>query len=109
MLFRKRNKSGGAHEGRGDASEVPGHPELYRIDYDMMLKGSHAVRRGKPIRQYGVTVDGATRLITSGDAVDRKTYEALVAAGAIKPSPRDAAYRREDDAPTPHRQEPFEE
>lgn len=67
---------------------MPGQPEVFRIDYDMMLKGSIATRRGKPIRQFGVTVDGATKLITSGDIVDRKTYDALVAAGAVKPAYR---------------------
>ncbi len=106
MLFRKRHKSGG--EGRGEAGEVPGHPELYRIEYDMMLKGSHATRRGKPIRQYGVTVDGATRLITSGDAVDRKTYEALVAAGAIKAPSREAAFSREEGTQPSGKQEHLE-
>lgn len=91
MLFRKRQKTGASSDASGESGEPGGQPELYRIDYDMMLKGSIATRRGKPIRQYGVTVDGATRLITSGDVVDRKTYDALVAAGAIRALPRTSA------------------
>jgi hypothetical protein len=50
----------------------------------MMLKGSFCKRRKKTVRQFGVTVNGATRLVTSGDMVDRETYEALLAAGAIR-------------------------
>lgn len=89
MLFRKRHKAGGASsDASGDPGEHAGQPELYRIDYDTMLKGSIGTRRGKPIRQFGVTIDGATRLITSGDVVDRKTYEALVAVGAVRTAPR---------------------
>lgn len=92
MLFRKRHKGDSASsEASGDAGDHAPRPELFRIDYDMMLKGSINTRRGKPIRQYGVTVNGATRLITSGDLVDRKTYEALVAAGVVRALPRTAA------------------
>ena len=86
MLFRRRQKSGGpAPDSGSDPGEGVARAEQIRIDFDMMLKGSVNMRRGKPIRQYGVTVNGATRLITSGDVVDRKTYDALVAAGAVKP------------------------
>jgi hypothetical protein len=60
-------------------------PELIRIDFDMMVKGSVVMRRGKTIRQFGVTVCGSTRLVTSGDVVDLQTYEALVAAKAVRP------------------------
>jgi hypothetical protein len=92
LLFRKRHKGDNASsETSGDAGEHAPRPEMFRIDYDMMLKGSINTRRGKPIRQYGVTVDGATRLITSGDLVDRKTYEALVAAGVVRALPRAAS------------------
>jgi hypothetical protein len=59
--------------------------DFIRIDYDMMLKGNVVKRRSGPVRQYCVTVDGSTRLVTSGDVVDRKTYDALIAAGAIAP------------------------
>lgn len=58
-----------------------------RIDFDMMLKGSIYKRRKEAVRQYGVTVNGSTRLVTSGDFVDVETYRALLAAGAIRPIP----------------------
>jgi hypothetical protein len=61
--------------------------ELFRIDFDMMLKGSVFKRRRGTVRQFGVTVNGSTRLVTSGDVVDLDTYKALVAAGAIRPLP----------------------
>lgn len=53
----------------------------------MMLKGSLYERKGGVVRQATVTVDGATRLVTSGDRIDRRTYDALVVAGAISPVP----------------------
>lgn len=56
-----------------------------RIDFDMMLKGSVYDRPSGRVRQFGVTVDGSTRVITSGDFVDRETYDALLKAGAIRP------------------------
>jgi hypothetical protein len=52
-----------------------------------MLKGTVSERDGVPIRQFGVYVDGVIRLVTSGDMVDRETYDALIAAGAIGPDP----------------------
>jgi hypothetical protein len=58
---------------------------LVRIEFDMMLKGSVYDRPSGRVRQYGVTVDGSTRVITSGDFVDRDTYDALLRAGAIRP------------------------
>lgn len=51
-----------------------------------MQKGFLYKRRSGMVRQFGVTVRGATRLVTSGDWVDRETYEALVRAGAIRPA-----------------------
>jgi len=58
---------------------------VVRIDYDMMIKGSVYDRPGGPVKQYGVTVGGATRVITSGDFVNEATYRALLTAGAIRP------------------------
>lgn len=90
MLFRKREKRPPC----ADSSETPERPQFYHIDLEMMLKGSFCKRRKKTIRQFGVTVNGATRLVTSGDVVDRETYEALLAAGAIRadaPGTLDAA------------------
>lgn len=51
----------------------------------MMLKGSIYQRRRGPVRQYGVTVNGSTRLVTSGEWVDEETLHALVAAGVVRP------------------------
>ena len=82
MLFRKRNTPPPA--ARQD-TDVPSQ-QLYRIDFDMMLKGSIYKRRKDTVRQFGVTVNGATRLVTSGDLVDSPTYAALLAAGAIRPA-----------------------
>ncbi|MBI5095170.1 MAG: hypothetical protein HZB26_22385 [Candidatus Hydrogenedentes bacterium] len=88
MLFRKRHVRGGAYHPRAsEAGDALEDVELIRIDFEMMKKGTVLHRRGKPIRQCGVTVSGSTRLVTSGDSVDRKTYEALVAAGVIAPLP----------------------
>ncbi len=56
-----------------------------RIDFEMMLKGSIYDRPSGRVRQFGVTVDGATKVITSGDFVNRETYDALLKAGAIRP------------------------
>jgi hypothetical protein len=67
---------------RGDADL--GEREFYTIDFDMMVKGSIYKRRSGLIRQFGVTVNGATRLVTSGDTVDRATYRALLKAGALR-------------------------
>ena len=90
-MFRKRDRRGGvpyAQQAGGVSSGAASadlRPQLYRIDYDMMLKGSIYKRRKGPVRQYGVTVNGATRLVTSGDTVDEETYEALLRVGAIRP------------------------
>ncbi len=84
MWFRKKDR----------LSDVPPHlrggdrpggqkPSFYRIEYDMMKKGAVLQRRGRPIRQFAVTVNMSTRVVTSGDVVDRETFEALVAAGAV--------------------------
>lgn len=81
MLFRKRQK----HPPCADLSESTERQQFYQIDFEMMLKGSICKRRKRTIRQFGVTVNGATRLVTSGDVVDRETYAALLAAGAIRP------------------------
>ncbi len=85
MLFRKRSKRSLPPIRRDHgSSDTAG---LYRIEYDMMLKGSISSRKGVPVRQFGVYVDGVVRLVTSGDCVDRETYEALLAVAAIKGDP----------------------
>jgi len=68
-----------------DPASPPERQQFYHIDLDMMLKGSFCKRRKGMVRQFGVTVNGSTRLVTSGDTVDRETYIALVHAGAIRP------------------------
>jgi len=87
LFFRKQKNRGGKLPRMAAHSADAGHePEHYRIDFDMMVKGSIFDRRGGKVRQYGVTVDGATRLVTSGDVVNRATYKALLVAGAIRPA-----------------------
>ncbi len=76
---------------RGTEAAVGGR-RVVRIDFDMMLKGSVYNRPSGKVKQYGVTVDGATKVITSGDFVDRDTYDALIKANAIRPM---------SEAPTP--------
>lgn len=70
---------------RRDLSGAREGGSFYRIEFDMLKKGSVLRRRGKPIKQFAVTVHTSTRVVTSGDVVDRDTYDALVAAGAVDP------------------------
>jgi len=81
LLFRRKKRQ----VPPGSESGIDEEPQLYQIDFDMMLKGSVFKRRKGMVRQFGVTVNGSTKLVTSGDIVDRETYRALVAAGAIRP------------------------
>lgn len=60
-------------------------PELYVVAYESMLKGNKVLRKGKPIRQVAIVVEGTVRLVTSGDRVDRRTFEALIGAGVLPP------------------------
>ena len=59
--------------------------EQILITFDMFTKGNTFDRRSGSVRQIAVTVDGATRLVTSGDYVNRETYDALVNFEAILP------------------------
>ncbi len=106
MLFGRRRKHGAlppnSRERDADESAIWPHrrqmnpgPDLVRIDFEMMQKG-HIIQRGKvKCRQCGVTVAGSTRLVTSGDVVDRETYEALLASGIIRPAPASSAKQRD--------------
>ena len=100
MIFRKRDRRGSAPSRvKAESAELSSHAaEFYHIDFDMMLKGAIVKRRSGTVRQFGVTVAGSTRLVTSGDTVDRKTYEALLAAGAIV-AKTPTAVAEEPDAP----------
>lgn len=81
-----RKMSGGVATDRHEHHEGA---DVYRVEFDRMQKGAIVLRRGKPIRQLGITMDGSTRLITSGDFVDRETYDRLLATGVLAPSPHD--------------------
>ena len=70
----------------------------FTVPFERMLKGSVQEREGVKIRQFGVYVDGVVRLVTSGDMVDRETYDALIAAGAIEPDPQYVAEPPKDAA-----------
>lgn len=83
MFFRKRHKE--PNTGTSGSGHASDEEERYLIDYDMILRGAVTMRRGRQIRQCGVTVDGSTRLVTSGDYVDRETYQALINGGIILP------------------------
>lgn len=86
MLFRKRKRAGEpvqkGRSGRKKRQEIPGY---ITIEYDMLKKGADSVRHGRTVRQFGVMMHGTIQLVTSGDTVDRATYDALVAAGAVEP------------------------
>lgn len=89
VRFRKRQRQ------RGEAIRAVARQEtipsaFIQIAFEMMLKGNISTRKGERIRQFCVIVDGSPRIVTSGDVVDRKTYEALVAAGAVGPGPQNA-------------------
>ncbi len=83
VLFGRQNKGNRRPPHLRGEAEVP-EREFYTIDFDMMVKGSIYKRRNGMVRQFGVTVNGSTRLVTSGDVVDRATYRALLQAGAVK-------------------------
>lgn len=101
MLFGKRREGapGGA---RGPAYPAV-EPEMYVVSYENMLKGNKVMRRGKPIRQVAIVVEGTVKLITSGDRVDRRTYDALIGAGVLPPAnlPRKEEGFRPDALPDP--------
>lgn len=81
MLFGKRREA--APSGRGGAVYPAVEPELYEVAYENMMKGNKLIRRGKPIRQAAVVAEGTVKLVTSGDQVSRRTYDALIAAGIL--------------------------
>lgn len=84
MIFGKRRSVTPSGTEIGIRSTVE--PELYVVAYESMMKGNKLVRKGKPIRQVAVVVSGTARLVTSGDRVDRRTYNALIGAGVLPPA-----------------------
>lgn len=85
MALWKRPSGRETHGGANASGGMSERRESYPIHFDMMLKGNIAFRGRKQVRQVGVTVNGSTHLVTSGDVVDRQVYEALLAIGAITP------------------------
>ena len=81
-MFRKRKRQDAVRASSGPAANSE---RLMRLDFEMMLRGSVIERPEGKVRQVGVTVDGSTKVVTSGDLIDLKTYKALVRAGAIQP------------------------
>lgn len=69
-----------------NGSGVPSDPSVHKIEFDMMLKGNTYQRPSGVVRQCAVTVDGSTQLVTSGDIVNQKVYDALIDFKAIMPS-----------------------
>ncbi|MDK1022532.1 MAG: hypothetical protein QGD90_12960 [Candidatus Hydrogenedentes bacterium] len=86
MLFRKRKSQDGKWRKFSKEDESAPQPEkLMRLEFQMMLRGNVIERPSGKVRQIGVTVEGSTKVVTSGDLIDRETYEALIRAGAIQP------------------------
>jgi len=97
MRFRKRDRLAPppTSSQSAEAAEVVGRV----IEFDDLVKGTVVKRRGKPIRQYNLYVNGIIKLVTSGDTVDQATYQALVKAGAVLPP--QAAEPNRQSAPEP--------
>lgn len=85
MLFRKRKEQGAVKESPNAADPEDPAERLMRLDFTMMLRGNIIERPEGKVRQIGVTVDGSTKVVTSGDLIDLKTYKALIQVGAIQP------------------------
>ena len=81
MLFGKRRQSPAARP--TGSAQGGGMADTYVVAYERMLKGNQLTRRGRPIKQVAIVVHGTVKLVTSGDMVDRKTYEALVLGGVL--------------------------
>lgn len=86
MFFRKVRQFGsGLHSPAPQRQGPAAESGSFLIDFGMLTKG-HIIKRGRSqVRQIGVTVNGATRLVTSGEYVDRETLDALIAIGAVNP------------------------
>ncbi len=101
-MFRRHRKHSGMPPGAVvSAGGSVAESEHYTISYDMMMKGADVLRRGRKVRQFAVMVGGTMHLVTSGDTVDRDTYRALVAAGAVAVPAAAPAPPSGDAAPAP--------
>lgn len=85
-MFWKRQRSESTSATEEIRAWVPPDMPQFEVHFDDMLKGYYVERKGERIRQFCVYVDGASRLVTSGDIVDRVTFKALIEAGAVEPS-----------------------
>lgn len=85
-MFWKRQRSESTTATEEIRAWQPPHMPQFEIRFEDMHKGYYATRNGERIRQFCVYVDGASRLVTSGDIVDRVTLSALIEAGAVDPS-----------------------
>jgi hypothetical protein len=83
---RLQTRSFSRHNRQSDSDQI-------FVHIDMLLKGNFYNRPGGRVRQCAVTVDGATRLVTSGEWVDRETYDALIEFQAIRPQDKEVDSR----------------
>lgn len=89
MWFNKRKKPPVGSDGTGPSGTRLETPKFYKIELEMMKRGNFIRRKGTEMRQCAVTVKGSSRLVTSGDVVDRLTFEALLRYGMIEvPAPK---------------------
>jgi len=85
-MFWKRQRSESTNATDEIRAWQPPDMPQFEVHFNDMLKGYYAERNGDRIRQFCVYVDGASRLVTSGDIVDRATFAALIEAGAVEPT-----------------------
>lgn len=90
MLFRKKNRPPSSVR-QALAGQIPDGPaatgasDYIYIDYDMMVKGSPGMTNGKSVKRISIVVNGMIQLISTGDTVDRETFNALLEMGAVLP------------------------
>ena len=89
MLFRKKNRPPNSVRQAASGQEpVAQNPSEYIfIADDMMLKGSPGMQNGTPVKRISIVVNGMIQLISTGDTVDRDTFNALLEMGAVCPPP----------------------
>lgn len=86
MLFGKwKTQNSKTRKSSKKNESAPPSEELMLLEFQMMLRGNVVERPEGKVRQIGVTVGGSTKVVTSGDLIDRETYKALIRSGAIQP------------------------